>query len=257
MADQRPQDRPPIPPDMYRALVDTRDASPYTIYDSMVVGQGAQGYDTGWCNTWQDLANAEKLVLFSGRKSNVGEAWTNQLGERRDWAMDIVMMQCEMLCVYPAQSDKLSNPLDAQFMPNYWMTTALSGMSLRIGVADQADTILNVPLQHVPAGHGNTGAFYDSSASPSTIVGTNGTPTRNNGFLFPSVLKLAAKSKIDVEVRISNPIKTFLSNPNLPSPGLVEVNTAGGTIATPCWFVFRISFHGVRYLQLRGARSSS
>jgi len=252
------EERTPIGVQTYDSLLGLRDKDVYTVYDSYVIGEGANRVDTGWADTWQDAASADKLVLFAGRKPSVGEALTNQTGERRDWAQNIAFGQIEFFVTTPLLGEYLTNPEDAQAMSAMFAQVLPNMMTLRIGLADQADTILTIPVSHMPAGHGNFGAHYNQANAPSSVLGTNGLAIRKNFFAFPKNLKLAAKSKIDVELRMSNPVKQFLANPNLASPGRFEViNGEGLTTSMPLWYVIRLSFHGARFLQLRGARSSS
>lgn len=252
------EDRTPIGPQTYDSLLGLRDQNVWTVYDSYVIGEGANRVDTGWADNWQDFANSDKIVLFSGRKPSVGEALTNQIGERRDWAQNIAFGQIEFFITVPQLGEYLTNPEDAQAIAAMFSQVLPNMMTLRIGLADQADTILVIPVAHMPAGHGNFGQHYSASAAPSMNIGTSGLPIRKNFFAFPKNLKLAAKSKLDVEMRISNPLKAFLGNPNLSLPGRFElVNGAGQTVSMPVWYVIRVSFHGARFLQLRGARSAA
>lgn len=252
------EERTPIGVGTYDSLLGLRDKDVYTVYDSYVIGEGANRVDTGWADTWQDAASADKLVLFAGRKPSVGEAFTNQTGERRDWAQNIAFGQIEFFVTAPLLGEFLTNPADAQAMSALFGQVLPNAMTLRIGLADQADTILTIPVSHMPAGHGNFGGHLSASAAPSQILGTNGLSVRKNFFAWPKNLKLAAKSKIDVELRISNPVKQFLANPAQDPPGRFEItNAAGVQFSMPLWYVIRLSFHGARFLQLRGARSSS
>jgi hypothetical protein len=67
---------------------------------------------------------------------------------------------------------------------------------------------------------------------------------------------LAAKAKLTVRGSIDAPLRAMLAS--LPGPGAKRIPIGNGQYyEMPNWYGIRISFWGPRYLQMRGARSSS
>lgn len=237
-------------------FIETRDRGPFELYDTYFVGPGANKRDSGWNDNFQDMALQEKLTFFAGRRSPQ-LAWTNQPGDRRDWAFVAEFITAEMVILLPSLGQFLSNTMDAQIMPAIWSQFAQSlGVTIKLG--DAADTIWESPLSHVPAGNQAMGLNYADAAAPATIPANNGLAYKKAFLAFPKEgIELAAKSKIEVELRIADPIKSFFANANLPPPGYVDVPVGNTTVSLAQWYGIRIALHGTRAVQLRGARSSA
>jgi hypothetical protein len=235
-----------------------RDVTPYTIYDTIVVGKDAQKRDPGWYNTFQEFAGSNSLNLFAGRQGNVGNAYTNMRDPRRDWAMDLKMAHIELYVTAPAIADYLSQPYDAQLLPTLWCEKLPQQTTFNLGLGDASDNMLNLPLTHVPAGYGASGGVMDGSAGPAMSSAVNGSPHVSNFFAWPSdaKLELAAKSKIDLSLSISDPIRSLMTNADFPAPGEMVLNVNGREIRSPINYCIRFSFVGMRALQMRGARSA-
>jgi hypothetical protein len=120
----------------------------------------------------------------------------------------------------------------------------------------ESDEIAEAPASHYPSGYGVAYPSISAAAAPVTIAGTNGEPFVGNAWKWPEPLMLAAKSKITVTGAIDDPLKSALRT--LPGPGFRRVPNGDGTYTEiPNYYVIRITFAGPRFLQLRGARSSS
>jgi len=241
---------------MQETLQRLRDAAPYELYDTYWVGKGASKRDASYNENFQDMILQDRLLFFQGRKSSQN-AWTNQPGDRRDWAFKIAMMNIELVQLYPALGSMMTNPLDAQFLPALWSSLGQSiGVTIKIG--DAADQIWESPASHIPGGSQATGLQYESSGAPTTTPATNGGAIKINALTFAEPIKMPSKSKIDVELKIGDPIKALFANADFPAPGSVEVITPDGKIITvDQWYGIRVSFIGERSVQFRGARSSA
>jgi hypothetical protein len=240
------------------AIRQARDVVPYTVYDSIVIGQGASKRDPGWYEDFQTFAASNSLLLFAGRQGSVGPSYTNMRDPRRDWAMAIEMMHIQFLASAPGLSDYLSSPFDAQLLPSLWCDKMASMMTFNLGVGDLADNLLNLPCDHVPAGYGPAGGVLDGSSSPSMSAITNGSPHASNffGWSKNSPLELAAKSKLDLNLQVSDPIKSLMLSPAFPKPGEIVIANNGEEARAPLYYTIKVSFVGRRALQLRGGRSA-
>lgn len=248
----------PVPGDLADIVRAVRNKEQWIRYDTVIIGEGAAGYDDGWFNTWADFSNAASIDFFSGRSGKVGKAWTNQTTERYDYAQDIYQMGFELLA--PAgMGDFDEDPLDTLFFPQLWTREAAQQMSASVALAD-ADTIFEGPLTHAPGSVGNTGAAYTDSAGPVVNPGTNGIAYMKNSWVWPDPIMIPAKGRLSASISLANPLKTFLGRYTAcPSAKLVPMcppDPNGATNRFPNWFGIRITFRGPRYLQLRGARSA-
>lgn len=235
-----------------------RDAHAFTLYDTMMVGQGASTLDPGWYDDFGEMASQDRLLFFQGRKAN-SLAWTNQPGERRDWQFQAQTVSLEMFCTYPNNGEFVSQPLDASFFPAMWSQLAQS-LSMQITMGDAADIVWQSPLSFVPTSSAPTGTNYASAPAPAVVQGNSGVPIKQNNILkFPGGgLDIPAKSKIEVALSIASQMRTLLTNAALPAPGFVEIAGAGGvTVRAPLLYGLRILMHGIRRVQLRGGRESS
>jgi len=225
-------------------------------YDSVVIGDGAALQSRGWFNNWQQFGQSQNLQWFSGRDPGVGPSYTNQEGERTDWAQDIYQVTFQLICP-PGISDLETDPNDALNVPVLFMQL-LSTLSLRV-ILSESDEIANAPADHFPASFGQTGLFLDSQAAPVSYMGTNGEAIVSNSWKFPEPIMLAAKSKITVRGTVDRPLlQTFQS---ISGPGFKNFPTGfpapNDFVLQPNWFVMKVTMRGPRYLQLRGARSSA
>lgn len=244
--------------DLVKAIRGVRDAHPFVLYDTMLVGPTMGAADPNWYNTFQDMAQQDRLLFFQGRRAN-SLAWTNQPGERRDWAFYAQQMSLEMFTVYPAMGDFVSEPLDATAYPSLWAQIA-QGLSIQVTMGDAADIVWQSPLSFVPTSSAPTGTAHNAGAAPSTVLGNSGVPIKQNNVLkFPgNGLDIPAKSKIEVALSLASQMKTLLTNSNLPSPGYIEIPGAGGAaVRAPFAYGLRINLYGIRRVQLRGGRESS
>jgi hypothetical protein len=232
----------------------TRAQEPWERYDSIVIGPGAAAKTRGWFNTWADFANSDQLQWFSGRDSAVGPAYTNQSTERTDWAQDIYQSLVEFICP-TVSAEFASDNNDSAFSPVMFSQILPNQLSMRVVLAD-ADEIAKAPASHFPSGFGTSYPLIAGAATPSMFGGNSGEPVVSNGWKWVEPIMLAAKSKLTVFGNIDAPIRDLLRN--MPGPGnLLIPNGAGGVITYPLWYTIRVTHRGPRYLQLRGARSSS
>lgn len=225
-------------------------------YDSVVVGDGAATQARGWFNNWNNFAQAQNLQWFSGRDAGVGPSYTNQEGERTDWAQDIYQVTVQFIAP-PGIADLETDPNDALNSPTLFMMLA-NALHLRV-ILSESDEIASAPADHFPSSFGQVNLLANSQATPVFSMGTNGEAIVSNSWKFPEPIMLAAKSKITVRGTIDRPIlQTFM---NILGPGFKNIPTGRAApndfILQPNWYVIRVTMRGPRYLQLRGARSSS
>jgi hypothetical protein len=233
-------------------------AHPFCLYDTMLIGPTASTSDPNWYDDFQDMAQQDRLLFFQGRKAN-SLAWTNQPGERRDWAFYAQQMSLEMFTTYPAMGEFVSQPLDSTLYPALWSQLA-QGLSAQITMGDAADIVWQSPLSFVPTSSAPTGTTHNAAAAPVTVLGNSGVPIKQNNVLkFPgNGLDIPAKSKIEVALTLASQMKTLLTNAALPVPGYVEIQGAGGvTVRAPFYYGLRLNLYGIRRVQLRGGRESS
>lgn len=223
--------------------------------DSIVVGEGASALSRGWFDSFALMAGAANLVWFSGRDPSVGPAYTNQDGERTDFAQDIYQVTVQAI-IPVGQADLESNSNDASTYPLLF-AQFLSALSLRV-VLSESDEIANAPADHFPGSFGIANLTLASQPAQVTYAGTNGEAIVSNSWKFPEPIMLAAKSRITVKGLIDRPYRdTFAA---LVGPGHKVIptgNPAAPTVNHPNWYTIRMTMRGPRYLQLRGARSSA
>lgn len=233
----------------------TRSREQWERVDSIVVGLGATDTSRGWFNTWQAFANADKLQWFSGRDSNVGASYTNQDGERTDWAQDIYDISCQFLAP-PGIGDLETDSNDSLNTPLFFQMLA-STMSLKV-ILSESDQIALAPADHFPSGFGTSYPLVAASGTPVTLKGNNGEPIVTNTWHFPVPIMLAAKSRITIEGRIDLPDRAMWQA--LTGPGSKNIPTGDPNNPfhqMPNWYKIKLTCRGPRYLQLRGARSSA
>lgn len=243
-----------VPFDEAARLRGARAREQWERVDSIVIGEGATNTSRGWFNTWQDFASADKLQWFSGRDSNVGASYTNQDGERTDWAQDIYDISVQFIAppgVGDLETDA-NDVLNTQML--YGML--MNQLSLKV-ILSESDSIANAPADHFPAGFGISYPLQSSQATPVTVLGNNGEPVVGNTWKFPTPIMLAAKSRITVEGRIDNPVKSTFRAIGGPGAKLIPTGVQGQFVRHPNYYTIKITCRGPRYLQLRGARSSA
>lgn len=243
-----------IPPNEAAKIRSMRSAEMWDRYDTVIIGKTSSGRSRGWFESWRDFAAADQLEWFSGRDTAAGPEWTNQNTERTDWAQDLYQTRIEFVCP-PGLADLETDVNDAQTMPLLFSQMFPNQISIKVILAD-SDEIMRAPAVHYPAGLGATNQIVSGAASPSTIGGTNGDAHVSNSFKWPDPIMLAAKAKLTVRGSIGAPLRQLLQN--LDGPGFKNVpDGKGGFVQVPNWYGIRISHWGPRYLQIRGARSSS
>lgn len=237
------------------SLRKTRAREQWERVDSIVIGENATNTSRGWFNSWVDFANADRLQWFSGRDSNVGASYTNQDGERTDWAQDIYDISCQFIAP-PGIGDLETDANDALITPLMFQKLA-SIMSLKV-ILSESDQIANAPADHFPSGFGTSYPLVAAAATTVTLKGNNGEPIVSNTWHFPVPIMLAAKSRITIEGRIDLPDRAMWAA--LAGPGAKNVptsNPASPFHLMPNWYTIKLTARGPRYLQLRGARSSA
>lgn len=223
-------------------------------YDTVIVGQGAQDQSKGWFNNFAGFAGVSQISWFQSRDSNVDLAWTNQKSERYDYAQDLYKCNIEFLSpAYQAEFDSLGEAQKAGLI--IWTQELPKALGFEVLLAD-ADIIAQGPGTAFMAGRGNAGGYATDTGSAFVSGGNNGLAMQDNAWSFPEPIMIAAKAKLTVRAFIGAPIKNLLAQ--LPGPGTIQIpNGLGGYIEAPNWYGIRVTFRGPRYLQLRGARSSS
>jgi hypothetical protein len=247
-------DRGVVPSNAAADIRRMRVAEMWARYDSIVIGEGAADKSRGWFNSWADMAAADSLEFFSGRSSNAGAAYTNQNTERTDWAQDLYQTRIEFIAP-PGLSELESDPNDGKTMPILFCETFPNQMFARVVLAE-SDEIAKAPCRFFPAGLGGAFGQVFGAQAPGAIGQSNGDPHVSNAWVWPDPILLAAKAKLTVKMGIDAPLRQLLQG--LAGPGHKSVpDGSGGTRNVPNWYTIRVSNWGPRYLQLRGARSSS
>jgi hypothetical protein len=243
-----------VPADAAASIRAMRAAEMWTRYDTVMIGKGASLRSRGWFESWQDFANADQLEWFSGRDTAAGSAWVNQLTERTDWAQDLYQTRIEFVTP-PGLGDLETDSNDALITPALFTQMFPSLIAIRVVLAD-SDEIMRAPATFYPAGLGPAYGALGAPAAQTTFGATNGEPHISNSFVWPSPIMLAAKAKLTVRGSIDAPLRAMLAS--LPGPGAKRIPIGNGQYyEMPNWYGIRISFWGPRYLQMRGARSSS
>lgn len=235
-------------------LRQTRSREMWSRFDSIVIGPGSSRLSRGFFDTWEDFAAADQLLWFSGRDGGAGPAYTNQITERTDWAQDLYQTRIEFISPV-GMSDLETEQVDGEITPLLFAHELPNALAMNVTLAE-SDNIAKAPASHFPAGFGNAYSSVSGAASPTVIAGVNGEPVVQNSWKWPEPITLASKSKLTVSASIDQPLRQLFAA--LPGPGFRNIPLAdGGVHQLPNWYVIRISFDGPRYLQLRGARSSS
>lgn len=257
-------------PEIAEEIRKTRVAEQWERYDSIVIGPGAKALDDGWFDTWADFANADSLVWFTKRSSNVGRSYTNQGTERTDWAQDFYQTGIEFIAP-PGLGERESEVLDQVIMPIFFTRELPNRMVFRITIAD-ADTIAEFPGIHGPSGYGTTGVEASQAPAPLMVPGQTGEPHVSNTWKWPEPVMLPAQGRIAVQARIDQPIRALMQQLGdvegencpgfkmLPPCGAAAAGTGGAPlpfISYPNWYTIRVFHRGPRYLQLRGGRSAA
>lgn len=231
-----------------------RNREQWERYDSIVVGVGARNQSKGWFENFVDLSRVSQISWFQSRDSNVDQCWTNQKSERYDFAQDLYQFMLEFLC--PAYMAEFSNDgAAAKYAQFLWTQELPKALGIECLLAD-SDIIAQAPATAFMAGRGNFGAFATDTAGSLVIGGNNGTPNKENAWLFPDPVMIAAVAKLTVRGIIGQPVNDVLRA--LPGPGTSSVPDGnGGYITVNNWFAIRATFRGPRYMQLRGARSAA
>lgn len=231
-----------------------RNKEQWERYDSVVIGVGASSQSKGWFDTFQGLARVSQISWFQSRDSNVDTCWTNQKSERYDYAQDLYQLMVEFLCpTYMAEFSQ--DGAAAKYAQLLWTQELPKALGMEALLAD-ADIIAQAPATAFPAGRGNIGMFATDTGASVLNGGNNGVATRENSWLWPDPVMIAAVAKLTVRAYIGQPINNVLRE--MPGPGISKIPKGDGTyIDVPNWFAIRCTFRGPRYMQLRGARSAS
>lgn len=247
-------DRGVMGPNAVAELRRTRSREQWSRFDSVIIGPGAARLSRGFFDNWVDFAAAEQLQWFSGRDTGAGNAYTNQLTERTDWAQDLYQTRIEFITPV-GMADLETEANDGDVTPILFAHELPNALAMAVTLAE-SDNIAKAPASHFPAGFGPAYPVVSGAAAPTVIPGTNGEPSIGNSWKWPEPITLAAKAKLTVAGTIDQPYRQMFAN--LPGPGFRNIAIAGGGVfAMPNWYIIRVSFDGPRYLQLRGARSSA
>lgn len=242
-----------VPNDFADKVRRTRASEPWTVFDTVCIGQGCRGIDPGWFNNWNEFARTQKVVWFRSRSSSVDQAYTNKGFDKLDYAYDIHLIRCEFIAP-PGFAENDSVGMDAQQMPILFQTSFPNMMSGEV-ILMQTDPILIVPFSHIPSGVGNTWANIAAPAAPTTLAGTQGHPSVGNGYIIPGGLMMAANSSLQINGFIAEPLKSFLMSLPTTMPGNSVFTSGELNLPFEKRYMIRISLIGERYVQLRGARS--
>lgn len=240
------------------AIRKLRDKGIWVRYDSIVVGPGASAIQ-GWHDDFESFANSEELRFLDGSRTEgtAGRTYCNISGDTEDWAQDIYATRVEYISPFGIQALE-ANAFDAAVGPFYWSQELPQRSNFLVQLAD-ADTYLKVPGSFLPGNTGVTGTVAQGGATQFSLPGVTGEANLTAGWVWPQPLKVPAKGKIAMSMRIGTPLRQmFQQLGGLPQQKVIPIVNGNDlrVVAVPNWFAIRVSCWGPRYLQLRGARSS-
>lgn len=246
--------RPILDPGLIDRIRRTVAPLPFMWYDSMNIGVGQNALSRGWYDTWAGFGNAQNLMFFKGRDSNVDTAYANITEETADFAVEIHAFSVEFFAP-TGDASRDTNPDDTLFVPDLFTKQLPSQSAIRISVQNGSDELLTVPCNYAPSGAGTSQPQIVSAAGPVVVSGTNGLPQFGNKFIMNKPFMLPAKASIQAELFLANPVRDILQN--IAPPGMTQYTAADGdVIDSPKVYTIRIGLLGKRYLQLRGGRSA-
>jgi len=248
----------PLTVDMIR---DLRSEEAWLRYDSHVIGKGASKVHNSWHENWQDFANASKLIWFTaGRTEAVGEAYCNLAGQQEDYAQRVFQSGIEFIAP-PGYQGFEENIADTGFIQSLFLNMLPNNMSFGIKLQN-VDNILRLPGIHMPAGTGVSGAVQNGAGALFSMPGHTGDANLRNTWSWPTPVGIPSQSKIQYSAEIDDPMKSFLRALPTNLPGNAQLPAIGDNnelelIEFNNWFVIRVWNRGPRYVQLRGAKSST
>lgn len=237
-----------------------RSEEQWVRYDSIVIGPGARDISDTWFNSFSELANANQLLWFTSRRTKeVGFSYSNISGPSEDWAQRIYQTGIEFIAP-PGLLGYETQSADAAVLPTIFTTMLPHRMSFQIKVQD-LDEILRVPGIHLPGGTGVTGQSQNGAGFLIAEPGQTGDANLRNTWAWPQPVGIPAKSKIEVRGDIDDPLREALREldtlPGFKKIPILQGNDPVKTVNLANYYQIRIWHRGPRYVQLRGARSSS
>lgn len=229
-------------------------------YDSIVIGKGASEITPTWFENWETFANASKLIWFTaGRTEAVGEAYCNLAGQQEDYAQRVFQSGIEFIAP-PGYQGFEENVADTGFIQSLFLNMLPNNMSFGIKLQN-VDNILRLPGIHMPAGTGISGAVQNGAGALFSMPGHTGDANLRNTWGWASPIGIPSQSKIQYSAEIDDPMKSFLRDLPDNLPGVanlpVIVNNELELIEFKNWYTIRVWNRGPRYVQLRGAKSST
>jgi hypothetical protein len=241
-----------------------RAKEPWVRYDSIVIGPNLPNVP-GWFPNFGAYAASDEVRFNDGSRTEgtAGAEYCNQSGDTEDWAQDIYRTAVEYIAPFGIEDVEQSS-FDEAFGPTFWTQEMPRRCIATVSLAD-TDSILKVPPIMLPSNMGVSDATFGGAGSIFTVPGQTGGNDLKSGWTWPKPVKVPAKGKIIVSIRLGKPVRAFLQAVGIFAPSQkgvpMSVVGAGGIILNqivpyPNWYTIRVSHWGPRYLQLRGARSS-
>lgn len=234
-------------------LRDVRVSEFFFYYDTIVIGPGAAGVDTGWFNSFAGLAGADRIQWFAGRNSSVGLSYSNTNYDRRDIAFLIDHMALEAIVPTTART-YVEQGCEAHAVPALFANELLDSLSLNIGVQG-LDQILETPARRIPGGAGVSNSYLDLLNNGAFFPGNNGQPVSNNLFHFPEPREIPANSTFNITGRVDQPLRGLLSA-YTTTPGFdnFPLDPPGTFRRVERWYKLRVTLFCRRRAQVRGGR---
>lgn len=248
----------PEPGSFVEVVRGMRNKEAWARYDAIAIGPGARAEDPGWFDSWDQLANANQIILFNSARDNVNPAWNNLTGPQEDFAQLLYGMWAEFLAP-TSDLRELTNPFDLSFA-RWWTTEVPRSTYLEVEVTG-VDTVLKIPANYAPSGHGTTELRVDGAGAPTLNPGNNGSPQVGQCWMWTMPLGIPATKKVqvklEIDARIFRPLVGITNAPAFTQFAVQDPNNPLNTILIPIAnrFVIRIGFIGPRFVQLRGASS--
>jgi len=240
------------------------------IYDTVVICDSLYGNEAtaqGWFPTIAAFGAQQEHRFFKNRNiANVGLAYNNMLSQdRADYAFHAVSLGVIFQAPISPFEYLGGDIHENRFLSSFWMFDLPNhvGVSFKLG----QDIRLDANAYHVPSGYGAIGSGMtqgqddfpvapgNNSLTQAVWAGTQGTPAKENRYVFRKEIDIPRNQTFEVKITLSEYARSILSN--CGGPGSYEFVSdlgEGTAIKTfPCRYAIQVSLYGVREVQQRGA----
>jgi hypothetical protein len=240
------------------------------LYDSVIICSSLYGNETtaqGWFTSIAAFGAQQEHRFFKNRnQANVGLAYNNMLSQdRADYAYHAVSLgvifQAPITPFEVLSGDVTSN----RFLSSFWLFDLPNHVSVSFKLGQ--DIRLEANGYHVPSGYGAIGggmtqgqddysvAPGNNSLTQAVWNGTQGTPTKENRYVFEKEIDIPRNQTFEVKLTISEYARSILKDCGGPGSYDFVADVGEGTTTNyfPCRYGIQVSLYGVREVQQRGA----